>query len=36
MDGQPLGVERIERPDWRTETPRLGATSLVLYEIEAR
>ncbi len=36
MDGKPLGVEPIERPDWRTETPRLGRYELVLYEIEAR
>jgi len=36
MDGQPLGVERIDRPNWRTETPRLGRYELVVYEIEAR
>jgi hypothetical protein len=34
MDGQPLGAERIDRPNWRTETPRLGRYELVVYEIE--
>jgi hypothetical protein len=36
MDGRPLGTEQIARPDWRTETPRMGRHELVLYEIEAR
>ena len=29
------GVERIERSDWRTETPRLGHFELAVYEINS-
>jgi hypothetical protein len=36
MDGQPLAVEQIDRPAWRTQTPLLRRYELVLYEIEAR
>jgi hypothetical protein len=36
MNGQPLAVEQIHQPSWRTQTPRLGRHELVLYEIEAR
>jgi hypothetical protein len=35
-DGQLLAVEPIERPTWRTTTPRLARYDLVLYEIETR
>ena len=36
MDGQLLADEQIDRPLWRTTTPRLARYDFLLYEIEAR
>jgi hypothetical protein len=36
LDAQPLGIEQLDGPDWRTQTPKLGQYELVVIEIKAR
>ena len=36
LDARPVGIEQLDGPDWRTQTPRLGQYELVVFEIKAR
>ena len=36
LDARPLGIEQLDGPDWRTETPKLRQYELVVFEIKAK